>query len=377
MRRLLLLRSSVSLALSLLLAVPYTAFPKDDQKKDPDAIGDRNVSGKVNFYSLEKEIALGKQLAQQVERQSKIINDPVVSEYVNRIGQNLVRNSDAKVPFTIKVIEDPTVNAFALPGGFFFVQSGLILKADTEAELAGVMAHEIAHVAARHGTRNATKADIAQLATIPLIFMGGGIAYGIYEASGFLVPMAFLKFSRDEEAEADYLGIQYAYKTGYDPTALVDFFEKIESMEKRKPGTVAKAFSTHPPTDNRIIKSQKEIAALKPKPEYVVTTSEFNDVKARLAMLENQRRPDKTSDDPNKPTLRRNPNSNTPIEDETDPSKKSSGDDEDRPKLKRRPADTGESDPSSTNPPPTSTGPTSTNPTSTTPPPPSTNPPSN
>jgi predicted Zn-dependent protease len=340
MRRLVHLKSSISLTVALLLAVPFSALP-DNKEKDPESIGDRNVSGKVNFYSLEKEIALGKSLAQQVERQSKIINDPVVAEYVNRVGQNLVRNSDAKVPFTIKVVEDPTVNAFALPGGFFFVDSGLILKADTEAELAGVMAHEIAHVAARHGTRQATRGEIAQLSMIPLYIMGGPIAYGVYEASGLLVPMTFLKFSRAFESEADYLGVQYMYKAGYDPTAFVDFFEKIQTLEKRKPGTMSKMFSTHPPTDDRIVKAQKEIAdVLKAKPEYVVTTSEFNDVKSRLAMLENQRRPDKTSDDPNKPTLRRNPNSNTPIEDETDPSKKSKGDDEDRPKLKRRPSDT-------------------------------------
>ena len=351
MRRLIYLRSSArystSLALALLLAVPFPAFSggNDKGKNDPDAIGDRNVSGKVNFYSLEKEIALGKGMAQQVERQSKVINDPVVAEYVNRIGQNLVRNSDAKVPFTIKVIEDPTVNAFALPGGFFFVQSGLILKADSEAELAGVMAHEIAHVAARHGTRQATRGEIAQLATIPLIFMGGAAAYGIYQASGLIIPVSFLKFSRNFESEADYLGVQYMYKSGYDPTAFVDFFEKIQTLEKRKPGTMSKLFATHPPTDDRITRSQKEISDLKPRPEYVVTTSEFNDVKLRLAMLENQRRPDKTADDPNKPTLRRNPNSNTPIEDETDPSKKSSGDEDDRPKLKRRPSDTDTSTP--------------------------------
>ncbi len=343
MRRLSPFRSSVSLTLAVLLSVPAATFAGDSKEKDPDAIGDRSVSGKVNFYSLEKEIALGKGLAQQVERQSKIINDPVVSEYVNRIGQNLVRNSDAKVPFTIKVVEDPTVNAFALPGGFFFVDSGLILKADSEAELAGVMAHEIAHVAARHGTRQATRGELAQLSMIPLMIIGGPAAYGIYEASGLLVPLTFLKFSRGFEAEADYLGVQYMYKAGYDPTAFVDFFEKIQTMEKRKPGTMSKMFSTHPPTDDRIVKSQKEIAdVLKAKPEYVVTTSEFDDVKARLAMLENQRRPDKTTDDPNKPTLRRNPNSNAPIEDETDPSKKSKGDDEDRPKLKRRPSDTGD-----------------------------------
>ena len=350
MRRLVYLRSTLSLTLTFLLATPFVALPKDNKEKDPDSIGDRNVSGKVNFYSLEKEIALGKQLAQQVERQSKIINDPTISEYVNRVGQNLVRNSDAKVPFTIKVIEDPTVNAFALPGGFFFVDSGLILKADTEAELAGVMAHEIAHVAARHGTRQATRGEIAQLSMIPLFVVGGAAAYGIYEASGLLVPLTFLKFSRGFETEADYLGVQYMYKAGYDPTAFVDFFEKIQTLEKRKPGTMSKMFSTHPPTDDRIVKAQKEIAdVLKAKPEYVVTTSEFNDVKSRLAMLENQRRPDKTSEDPNKPTLRRNPNSNTPIEDETDPSKKKTDDDEDRPKLKRRPSDTDtSSDPSST-----------------------------
>jgi predicted Zn-dependent protease len=330
------LRPTVSLTLTVLLTVPMAFAGK--KENDPDAIGDRNVSGKVNFYSLEKEIALGKQLAQQVERQSKIINDPVVAEYVNRIGQNLVRNSDAKVPFTIKVVEDPTVNAFALPGGFFFVDSGLILKADTEAELAGVMAHEIAHVAARHGTRQATRGELAEIGMIPLYIMGGPLAYALYEGSSILIPVTFLKFSRGFEAEADYLGVQYMYKTGYDPTAFVDFFEKIETLEKRKPGTMAKVFSTHPPTDDRIEKAQKEIATvLKARPEYVVTTSEFDDVKSRLAMLENQHRPDKTADDPNKPTLRRNPNSTTPIEDETDPSKKSKGDDQDRPTLKRRP----------------------------------------
>lgn len=360
MRRVSPARSLISLTLAVFMAMPVSTFAQDDNQnskpekqqsnkqksKDPDAIGDRNVSGKVNFYSLEKEIALGKQLAQQVERQSKVINDPVVAEYVNRVGQNLVRNSDAKVPFTIKVIEDPTVNAFALPGGFFFVQSGLILKADTEAELAGVMSHEIAHVAARHATRQQTRMTMAQLATIPLIFVGGAAAYGVYQASGLLVPLGFLQFSRAQESEADFLGVQYMYKTGYDPTGFVDFFEKIQTLEKRKPGTVSKLFSTHPPTDDRIKRSQTQISELKARPEYVVTTSEFNDVKTRLAMLENQRRPDKDTGDPNKPTLRRNPNSNAPIEDETDPTKKSKGDEDDRPKLKRRPSDT--SDPSST-----------------------------
>ena len=363
MRRLFLksrIRKPASLAMAYLLIVftiaPAALAGNDKDKKDqneesnkdkydnPADIGDRDVSGHVNFYSLEKEIALGKQMAQEVERQSRIINDPVVAEYVNRIGQNLVRNSDAKVPFTIKVLDDDTVNAFALPGGFFFVNSGLILKADTEAELAGVMAHEIAHVAARHGTRQATRGQIANLATIPLIiFSGGWAGYAAYEGASLLIPMSFLKFSRSFESQADFLGLQYMYKTGYDPEAFVDFFEKIQTLEKRKPGAVSKVFSTHPPTDDRIAKAQKEIAdILKAKPEYVVTTSEFNDVKARLAMLENRRKLSEPSSDPNKPTLRRNPNSTGPIEDETDGSKKSKGDDEDRPKLKRRPGDGGD-----------------------------------
>src|SRR5260370_310865 len=218
----------------------------DNPKKDQDQIGSRDVSKGVNFYSLEKEIALGKGLAQEVERQAKIINDPVIAEYVNRVGQNLVRNSDAKVPFTIKVIDSEEGNAFALPGGFFFVNSGLILKADNEAELAGVMAHEIAHVAARHGTRQATRGTIVNYASIPLIFVGGWAGYAIRQGAGLTIPLGFLTFSRGFESEADMLGLEYMYKTGYDPTAFVDFFQKIQTLEKRKPGTLSKVFSTHP-----------------------------------------------------------------------------------------------------------------------------------
>jgi predicted Zn-dependent protease len=312
-----------------LLSLPVLA---DDKKTDPDEIGNRDVGKGLNWYSIEKEIALGKQLAQQVERQAKIIEDPVISEYVNRVGQNLVRNSDAKVPFTIKVIDTEDVNAFALPGGFFFVNSGLILKADTEAELAGVMAHEIAHVAARHGTRQATRGEVAQLATIPLIFMGGWAGYGIRQAASVLVPVGFLQFSKAFESEADMLGLQYMYKTGYDPEAFVDFFEKIQSLEKKKPGTMAKVFSTHPPTEDRIVTSQKNIQEyLKAKPEYVVTTSEFSDVKNRLAMLHNRKKVDQKDD--GRPKLRRAPGSGT----SGDGSSGSGSSDDDRPTLKRRP----------------------------------------
>src|SRR3984957_15972267 len=188
---------------AIFLLCSFSLPAGDNKEKDPDEIGNRDVGKGLNWYSLEKEIAIGKGLAQQGERQAKLIDDPVISEYVNRVGQNLVRNSDAKVPFTIKVIDTEEVNAFALPGGFFFVNSGLILKADSEAELAGVMSHEIAHVAARHGTRQATRGEIAQLATIPLIFMGGWTGYAIRQGMGLAIPMGFLKFSRAMESEAD------------------------------------------------------------------------------------------------------------------------------------------------------------------------------
>jgi predicted Zn-dependent protease len=280
---------------------------KPGTEADVNSIGNRGVGKGVNFYSLESEIALGKSYAQEVERSAKLIDDPVVTEYVNRVGQNLVRNSDAKVPFTIKVIDTDVVNAMALPGGFFYVNSGLILRADSEAELAGVMAHEIAHVAARHGTRNQTKGEIAQLATIPLIMLGPGgwAGYGLYEGLNFAVPMSFLKFSRDAEHEADYLGLQYMYKTGYDPNAFVTFFEKIEADEKHQPGTIPKLFSTHPPTPDRVIAIQKEIETVLPaRDQYIVTTSEFDTVKARLRKIENRDRLDASKNPGDKPTLR-------------------------------------------------------------------------
>jgi beta-barrel assembly-enhancing protease len=304
----------------------------DGGEDDVDAIGNRKIGGRGlgDWYSLETEIRMGKQYAMQVESSVKLVQDPVVNEYVNRIGQNLVRNSDAQVPFTIKVIDSDEVNAFALPGGFFYVNSGLILAADEEAELAGVMAHEISHVAARHGMRQMTRANIAQIATIPLIFIGGGIGYGIYEAAGLGLPLTFMKFQRNFEAEADYLGLQYMYKTGYDPQAFISFFEKIQAKEKKKPGTIAKAFASHPQTPDRIAASQKEIATILPaRAQYIVTTSEFDDVKSRLATIENRHKVLEQKDG-NKPSLRR-----TSTSDKTSGTDKS-GDDDDRPTLKRR-----------------------------------------
>jgi predicted Zn-dependent protease len=301
-------------------------------KDDVEAIGNRDVGkrGLGNWYSIESEIKAGKQYAQMIEQSVKLVQDPVVNEYVNRIGQNLVRNSDAKVPFTIKVIDADEINAFALPGGFFYVNSGLILAADEEAELAGVMAHEIAHVAARHAMRQQTRGNLANIATLPLIFVGGGIGYAARSVAQIGLPLTFMSFSRNFEAEADYLGMQYSYATGYDPQASISFFEKIQAQEKKKPGTLAKAFASHPQTPDRITQLQKEIATVLPaKDQYMVSTSEFDDVKSRLAALENRRKVKDAKDD-SKPTLRR-----TAADKPKDDSKDGKTDD-DRPTLKRR-----------------------------------------
>ncbi len=299
-------------------------------KADIDAVGNRNVGcgrGVGNWYSIEGQVATGRQYAQQIESQIKLIKDPVITEYVNRVGQNLVRNSDAQVSFTIKVIDSDVVNAMALPGGFFYVNSGLILAADEEAEMAGVMAHEIAHVAACHYGREMTRANLLQLASLPAIFMGGPIGYGIYQGLGLAVPLTLLHFSRAFESEADYLGIEYMYRAGYDPSGFVSFFEKIQAMEKKKPGTLSKAFDTHPQTPDRIEKSQAEIRKILPaKPQYVVTTSEFDDVKSRLVAIENKHKVIDEKDS-SKPSLRRTSN-------QTDQSGDTKTDD-DRPTLKR------------------------------------------
>ena len=310
-----------------------TVTPKNS-KEDVEAIGNRNVGKGVNFFSLEREISLGKALAQEVERSSKLIDDPIVTEYVNRVGQNLVRNSDAKVPFTIKVIDSDEVNAFALPGGFFYVNSGLILRAQEESELAGVMSHEIAHVAARHGTKNATKGEMTQIAAmvgsifIPYTWAG----YAMYQGLNLAIPLTFLKFSRDAEREADFLGLQYMYKAGYDPNSYVTFFERIQADEKRRPGTIPKVFSTHPPTPDRIENSQKEIARILPaRNEYIVTSSEFDSVKGRLRNIMFKTKAQDNA--PGKPTLRTKTEQSKKQPGSTDPNSS----DDDRPTLKRRP----------------------------------------
>jgi predicted Zn-dependent protease len=296
---------------ALLLALPVLAQNKEplSERENPEMIGKRNINKhQINFYSLDKEVAIGRQFAQEVDRSAKLVEDPIIVEYINKVGQNLVLHSDAKVPFTIKVVDADEVNAFALPGGFFYVNKGLILEADNEAELAGPMAHEIAHVAARHGVEQASKGQIVNWGSLPLIFLGGWGGFAARQAAGLFIPIGFLKFTRTAEEEADMLGAQYMWATGYDPKALASFFEKLESKDKKKPGTIAKIFSTHPMVGDRIIKVNALVARFPERSEYTLNTSEFNQVKNRLISLTNARitgRPGAVAEADKRPTLKR------------------------------------------------------------------------
>jgi predicted Zn-dependent protease len=261
--------------------------------ENPTMIGKRNINKGIiagMSGSTEKEVRLGRELAAEVDRQAKFIDDPVITEYVNRVGQNIVLHSDAKVPFTIKVIDSDEVNAFALPGGFFYINKGLVLAADNEAELAGVMAHEIAHVAARHAVENQKKAELTQYAIlIPAIIFGGGLGQLIYQGGGFAALLGFMRFSRGAEEEADKLGVQYMYAAGYDPTAMATMFEKLESKNKKKPGFISKLFATHPAPPERRAASLALAARFPEREEYVISSSEFQRVKSRLLRLSNAR----------------------------------------------------------------------------------------
>lgn len=305
---------------------------------DVNAIGDRNVGcnrGLGNWYTLDSQVRMGQEFAQQVEQTSHLITDPVVNEYVNRVGQNLTRNSDSKLPFTIKVLDVEEPNAFALPGGYMFVNAGTLLMADDESELAGVMAHEIGHVAACHAARGATRSTMAQLAMIPVVIMTGGLAgIGVNQAANFGIPAIFSKFGRNFEAQADYLGIQYAYKAGYDPNGMINFFEKLQALEKRRPGFAMKLYGDHPQTPDRITKSQQEIGTiLPPREQYILNTSDFEQAKKRLALIMKHRQP-KDGKDEQKPELRRTAGDNTPNQNDKPQSDKN----DDRPVIKRNPS---------------------------------------
>jgi len=305
---------------------------------DLNAIGNRNVGcnrGLFNWYSLDSQVKMGQQFAQQVEATSHLITDPVVNEYVNRLGQNLSRNSDTHLPFTIKVLDVEEPNAFALPGGYMFVNAGTILLADDESELAGVMAHEIGHVAACHAAREATRGTFASLAMIPVVILTGGIAgIGVNQAANFGIPAIFSKFGRNFEAQADYLGVQYAYKSGYDPNGMINFFEKLQVLEKRRPGFSTKLYGDHPQTPDRIAKSQQEIGTILPaREQYITDTSEFEQAKKRLALVMKHKL-QKDGKDAQKPDLRRTAGDKNPGDKDTDKNPDQNGD---RPVIKRKP----------------------------------------
>lgn len=313
-------------------------------KDDPAQIGKRNINkGTDKFFgwlggSQEKEIQIGRQIALEVEQQAKMVDDPVVTEYVNRVGQNIVLHSDAKIPFTIKVIDSDEVNAFALPGGFFFVNKGLILAADNESELAGVMAHEIAHVCARHAMENQGKGTFLNYAALAGIIFGGPIVSNVlYNGGGILTGLASLKFSRSAEIEADNLGVQYLYASGYDPTGMSTMFEKLASQNKKKPGTLSKLFASHPQSVDRRDTSLQLVARFPEKEEYIISTSEFQRVKSHLLKLTNAKAGvtnDFDQTDDSKPTLKkRQPDSTDQVGNDNDSGSSSS---DVPPKLKKK-----------------------------------------
>jgi predicted Zn-dependent protease len=307
--------------LAIVLAATLSADDQKNKKDDPSQIGNRDVGKGINIYSIEREIALGKQLAEEVTRQAKLNDDPLLGEYLNRLCQNLARSSDARVPITCRLIEGESPNAFALPGGFIFVFTGLLKLASEEDELAAALAHEIAHVAARHMTKQATKSAIVNTASIPVsILLGGGLGgYAIRQAAGVAVPAAFLRFTRKDESEADYLGLQYMYAAGYDPTGAITIFEKLQSLQRNKPGLFSQIFSTHPMDATRIEKAEKEIARILPeRGEYVINTSEYTELRERLLRQDDRRKRDSNDTNGDRPTLRRRTGAGGEDQDTTD-----------------------------------------------------------
>ena len=325
----------LAVCITLTLALP-PGLMAGRKHGDVENIGNRNINGRValifpNFVSLEKEIQIGAQYAQYFEQTARLVEDPVVTEYVDRIGQQIVKHSDAKVPFVIKVVDTDEVNAFALPGGYFYVNKGLLLEAENESELAGVMAHEIAHVAARHATERMTKQQLIQFAALPALFVGGyWTQVAVRNGLGLGVSLAVLGITRKSEEEADQLGTQYLWNSGYDPNGFITFFEKLQAHEKNKPGKFASFFRTHPPVEDRITKVQEEISYLPIRDEYIVSTSEFNRVKSRLIAIDNKlAAPGAAGQSAGKrPTLKRK--TNTDRSEREEPTLK-----QDRPTLKR------------------------------------------
>lgn len=329
--------AAIFATIALIAILAQASIAQGNKKSNPNDIGNRRVAHR-SIISLENEVAIGKKLSDQIDRQAKLVKDPIISEYVNRVAQNIARNSDLKVPLTVKVIDAPGINAFALPGGFLYVNSGTLLALDNESQLAGIIGHEIAHVACRHWASQMTKAAILRYTMLPVMILSGGMSYPIYvgtmEAMNYGIPIAFLKFSRDDEAEADYFGLQYLLKAGYDPESYISVFSKVIEEERKDPGSAPKVFMDHPPTPDRIIKIDAEMKSFPPKSEYLVSTSEFDDMKARLAeIMTNKKKAEKQE---GKPALERRQSGETDTVQGKGTDKKNKKDDDKPPILRRR-----------------------------------------
>jgi predicted Zn-dependent protease len=296
-----------------LVVIPVRADNRQDnrhkplkKREDPQLIGKRDINkGQINFYSLEKELALGRRMAAEMDRRSKLVADPILLEFVNRVTQNIVINSDVKVPVTVKVIDSSYINAFTLPGGFLYINRGLIKAADNEAELAGAIAHEVAHIAARHGVEQATKGNLLNWAAIPLIFFGRWGGYLVNQTASLVIPISYFKFSRRAEKEADRLAAQYLWKTGYDPQGLITFFEKLRASEKKDPGTLKKVYRTHSMSKDRIEEIQKLLVRFPEQSEYQINSSDFIALRERMGIFNLRARIEAEKEDQPLPTLKR------------------------------------------------------------------------
>ena len=299
----------------LLLAITIFVSPAIARKNgDVEKIGNRRITGGrvygifPNMITLEKEIELGRQVASEFEQTAFLLEDRVVNEYIDRLTQNIVRHSDAKIPFHVKVVDTDEVNAFAFPGGFFYVNKGLILEAENESELVGVIAHEISHIIARHATVRMSKGQYLQIAAIPAMVFGGYWAQmALQNGLGLAINLELLGVTRESEREADQLGVQYAWNAGYDPNGFVTFFEKLKAQEKDNHSRLAGWFRTHPSTEDRIVASMDEQRYLPEKDSYIINTSEFDRMKARLQAIDDAQKAEeeRDPDEIRRPTLRR------------------------------------------------------------------------
>lgn len=271
-------------AMAVLLALSATSFAQGPHRFQPG----------FNLFSKQQDVQLGEESAAQVRKQMTVINDPVLTAYVNKVGKRLVASQEAQesgFPFTFEVVADPSINAFALPGGHMFIHTGLLKSVDNEAQLAGVMGHEMSHVILRHGTNQASKANLIELPAALAAQMAGKntmmgqlAQLGIGLGAGSVL----LKFSRNAESQADLMGSHLMAEGGYDPMEMAHFFNKLNSLTgspgKGFAGSVAQFMSDHPNPGNRE-KALEQEAQLLPQQTYGYQTGDFKRMKEVVAKI--------------------------------------------------------------------------------------------